>query len=393
MTITSLPTGSYSIFNGYIIDASLVVTDISSNFTTPYSKININMHVYSTLFDASLVDVRTKITNFGTGTGLIGSYTLDISQNIYSQASPGPFVSALIPHGNLLAGTDISYSTITVNHNNINGNDTLTSDGSIALGMDVSGTNIPSGTKIINYTKISGDSTTIGYTRAGTYTLSKNVGSSFRLTQSNTIGCSVDTFSWYGCIGLDGSTNMIVFDSPNRVNYNSAQLSSNGLVVPFPALELGIDVSVNGITLPSTNHVGTKIINMPSLGGGFGKYTLNHGVNSPVGAKINASIFTIPSGETRLIVYPPVVGTITIGHWIGYETGPPTIKDPIWAMDNVANFTSYTLQISSGPFQFVPALPDQYYYILSGGPTLSNRFTGAPSRPVYSGPLIEGILY
>ena len=388
MTSLSAPKASYSRFNGYIIDASLVVTDISLN--SPFSKISKDMYVYSTKFDSLLVEIETQISNIGTTNGLTGTYIVDISQNIYSESNPGPFISTIIPHGTLLAGTDVSYSTITVAYDTKNKRPTC--DGNIMLGMDVSGTNIPSGTKIANYATITNGS----YTHAGVYILSQSVGSSFILTGTQAISCNVKSFSWYGCIGVDGSTNMIVFDSPNRVNENSTQLSKNGVAVPFTALMLSVDVSANGLILPSTDNVGTKIINMPSACGGFGKYTLNHGPSSIIGARFNGSVFTTtPSGETRLLVdidINPVVGTINVGDWVGFESGPPSIRNPEFGgAVSSATFTYYTLKIMSGPNKSPPFSETHYFYVLSGGPSLPTRIMNSGGT-LYSGPLIEGVL-
>jgi hypothetical protein len=191
---------------------------------------------------------------------------------------------------------------------------------------------------------------------------------------------------------------MVVFDSPNRVNGNSAQLLKNGVAVPFTALVLSVDVSVNGLTLPSTtDNVGTKIINMPSASGGYGIYTLNRGPSSIIGAKFTGNVFTTtPDGETRLIVHAsnqPVLGTINIGDWIGYESGPPSIRDPpTGGLDSSATFTYYTLKIVSGPNKSPPFSETQYYYVLSGGPALPTRFMSSVPSTIYSGPLIEGVI-
>jgi len=96
-----------SLFLGYIVDTTLTVTEMISGF------IELN-----TILEPTGQDDNTTITDYGTGTGGVGDYTISYSQTVGSAESPVPFTgytgnsafnNIIIPLANLGNGTTYAY--------------------------------------------------------------------------------------------------------------------------------------------------------------------------------------------------------------------------------------------------------------------------------------------
>jgi hypothetical protein len=187
-----ISTPSAAVFTGSISGTTLTVTSVSTG----------SISAGQALFGVGITQA-TVITALGTGTGGVGTYTINISQTVASEGMNSATVGCIFT-------ASISTTTMTV---------TAITSGSLALGQTIQGTGVTTGTIITALGSGTGG--------AGTYTLNKSqtVSSSTLYALNWTVIPSTDG-AFEGGSSVDIVDNYFVYNDPNTQQFAATDILS-----------------------------------------------------------------------------------------------------------------------------------------------------------------------